>query len=48
MPMNTTQFTRRDILKAVSATVAAGTLSACATMEDKKTIGKVVVVGAGR
>jgi NADPH-dependent 2,4-dienoyl-CoA reductase/sulfur reductase-like enzyme len=45
--MNTTQLSRRDVLKALSAAAAAGTLSACATMEDKKTIGKVVVVGAG-
>jgi sulfide dehydrogenase [flavocytochrome c] flavoprotein chain len=45
--MNTKQLSRRDVLKALSAAAAAGTLSACATMEDKKTIGKVVVVGAG-
>ena len=45
--MNTTHFTRRDLLKALSATAAAGSLSACATMGEKKSIGKVVVVGAG-
>jgi NADPH-dependent 2,4-dienoyl-CoA reductase/sulfur reductase-like enzyme len=45
--MNTKQLSRRDVLKALSAAAAAGTLSACATMQDKKTIGKVVVVGAG-
>jgi NADPH-dependent 2,4-dienoyl-CoA reductase/sulfur reductase-like enzyme len=45
--MNTKQLSRRDVLKALSAAATAGTLSACATMEDKKTIGKVVVVGAG-
>ena len=45
--MNSRQLTRREILKALSATAAAGTLAACATMQDKKSIGKVVVVGAG-
>jgi NADPH-dependent 2,4-dienoyl-CoA reductase/sulfur reductase-like enzyme len=45
--MNTKQLSRRDVLKALSAAAAAGTLTACATMEDKKSIGKVVVVGAG-
>jgi sulfide dehydrogenase [flavocytochrome c] flavoprotein subunit len=45
--MKSTQFSRRDILKALSATAAAGTLAACATMDDKKALGKVVVVGAG-
>ncbi len=45
--MNTTQLSRREILKALSATAAAGTLAACATMQDKKSIGKVVVIGAG-
>jgi NADPH-dependent 2,4-dienoyl-CoA reductase/sulfur reductase-like enzyme len=44
--MNNKQLSRRDVLTALSAAAAAGTLSACATMEDKKTIGKVVVVGA--
>ena len=45
--MNSTQFSRRDLLKALSATAAAGSLAACATMGEKKSIGKVVVVGAG-
>ncbi len=45
--MNSTQFSRRDLLKALSATAAAGSLSACATLGEKKSIGKVVVVGAG-
>jgi NADPH-dependent 2,4-dienoyl-CoA reductase/sulfur reductase-like enzyme len=42
----TTRITRRDALKALAATAAAGTLTACATTE-RKTIGRVVVVGAG-
>jgi NADPH-dependent 2,4-dienoyl-CoA reductase/sulfur reductase-like enzyme len=45
--MNSNSISRRDLLKALSASAAAGTLSACATMEEKKSIGKVVVVGAG-
>jgi len=45
--MNSRQLTRREILKALSATAAAATLAACATMQDKKSIGKVVVIGAG-
>ena len=39
--------TRRDLLKALSASAATSALSACATMDTKKSIGKVVIVGAG-
>jgi NADPH-dependent 2,4-dienoyl-CoA reductase/sulfur reductase-like enzyme len=45
--MSLQQFTRRDVLKTLSAATAISSLSACATMEEKKTIGRVVVVGAG-
>jgi NADPH-dependent 2,4-dienoyl-CoA reductase/sulfur reductase-like enzyme len=45
--MSIQQFTRRDVLKTLSAATAISSLSACATMEEKKTIGRVVVVGAG-
>ncbi|HTN50225.1 MAG TPA: NAD(P)/FAD-dependent oxidoreductase [Burkholderiaceae bacterium] len=41
-----TNLTRRDLLKLASATAASSTLAACATM-DGKSVGKVVVVGAG-
>jgi len=45
--MNAIQFSRRALLKAVSAAAASGSLSACATMDSKKSVGKVVVIGAG-
>jgi sulfide dehydrogenase [flavocytochrome c] flavoprotein subunit len=45
--MNTPNLSRRDLLKALSATAAATALSACATMDSRKPIGKVVVIGAG-
>jgi NADPH-dependent 2,4-dienoyl-CoA reductase/sulfur reductase-like enzyme len=45
--MSIHQFTRRDVLKTLSAATAISSLSACATMEEKKTIGRVVVIGAG-
>jgi NADPH-dependent 2,4-dienoyl-CoA reductase/sulfur reductase-like enzyme len=45
--MSTQQFTRRDVLKTLSAATAISSLAACATMEEKKTLGRVVVVGAG-
>jgi NADPH-dependent 2,4-dienoyl-CoA reductase/sulfur reductase-like enzyme len=40
-------ITRRDVLKALSAGAAATTLSACASLQGKPTVGRVVVVGAG-
>jgi sulfide dehydrogenase [flavocytochrome c] flavoprotein subunit len=40
-------ITRRDALKALSAGAAVTTLSACATLQGKPTVGRVVVVGAG-
>jgi sulfite dehydrogenase len=45
--MSQTLFTRRELLKLTAATGAIGTLGACASLQDSKTIGKVVVVGAG-
>lgn len=45
--MTQTQFSRRDLLKLAAAASAAPTLSSCASMEDKKQVGRVVVVGAG-
>jgi NADPH-dependent 2,4-dienoyl-CoA reductase/sulfur reductase-like enzyme len=45
--MKTQAFTRRDVLKALSAGAAVTTLSACASLQDKPTAGRVVVVGAG-
>ncbi len=41
-------FTRRNFIKASTATVALGTLSACVSMpEARKPVGRVVVIGAG-
>jgi NADPH-dependent 2,4-dienoyl-CoA reductase/sulfur reductase-like enzyme len=45
--MKTQAFTRRDVLKALSAGAAVTTLSACASLQGKPTVGRVVVVGAG-
>jgi NADPH-dependent 2,4-dienoyl-CoA reductase/sulfur reductase-like enzyme len=45
--MNQQRFTRRDALRALSATAAAGSLAACATMESRPALGRVVVVGGG-
>ncbi|HSQ10167.1 MAG TPA: NAD(P)/FAD-dependent oxidoreductase [Burkholderiaceae bacterium] len=45
--MDTPNLSRRDLLKALSAAAATSALSACATMDSKKPIGKVVVIGAG-
>jgi len=45
--MTMTSKSRRELLQALAATAAAGTLSACATMDSRKSIGKVTVVGAG-
>jgi NADPH-dependent 2,4-dienoyl-CoA reductase/sulfur reductase-like enzyme len=41
------RLNRRELLKLASATVATSTLAACASMESKKSVGKVVVIGAG-
>lgn len=45
--MTNRTFSRRDVLKALSVGAAAGSLSACASMESKRGLGKVVVVGGG-
>ena len=45
--MKTQAFTRRDVLKALSAGATVTTLSACASLQGKPTVGRVVVVGAG-
>src|SRR5512134_128786 len=45
--MNKLNYTRRDVLKALSAGATVTTLSACASMQSKPTLGRVVVVGAG-
>src|SRR5512141_2986086 len=45
--MKTQAFTRRDVLRALSAGAAVTTLSACASLQGKPTVGRVVVVGAG-
>jgi len=41
------QISRRELLKLVAAASAAPALSSCASMEDRKPIGRVVVIGAG-
>jgi sulfide dehydrogenase [flavocytochrome c] flavoprotein chain len=45
--MNKQNYTRRDVLKALSAGATITTLSACASLESKPALGRVVVVGAG-
>jgi NADPH-dependent 2,4-dienoyl-CoA reductase/sulfur reductase-like enzyme len=45
--MSKQNYTRRDILKALSAGASITTLSACASLGSKPTLGRVVVVGAG-
>lgn len=45
--MSKQTFSRRDLIKWAAATGAITSLSACASLEGKKTLGKVVVVGAG-
>jgi sulfide dehydrogenase [flavocytochrome c] flavoprotein subunit len=45
--MTAQAYTRRDVLKALSLSTAVGTLSACATMDERRSIGRVVVIGAG-
>lgn len=45
--MSIKQLTRRDVLKTLSAATAITSISACATMEDRKPVGRVIVVGAG-
>src|SRR5512135_2557155 len=45
--MNKQNYTRRDVLKALSAGATVTTLAACASLESKPALGRVVVVGAG-
>jgi sulfide dehydrogenase [flavocytochrome c] flavoprotein subunit len=45
--MTNRTFSRRDVLKALSVGAAAGSLSACASMESRHHLGRVVVVGGG-
>ena len=45
--MNKLNYTRRDVLKALSAGATVTTLSACASLGSRPTLGRVVVVGAG-
>ncbi|MGH6622861.1 MAG: FCSD flavin-binding domain-containing protein [Burkholderiaceae bacterium] len=45
--MNPIQLSRREVLKLIAAGSALPALSSCASMEDRKPIGRVVVVGAG-
>ena len=45
--MTNRTFSRREVLKALSVSAAAGSLSACASMESKQNLGRVVVVGGG-
>ena len=40
-------ISRRELIKAGAAGVFVSSLAACATMGDKKSLGKVVVIGAG-
>ncbi len=45
--MKNPSYSRRDVLKALTAGVSASALAACATTESKPSIGRVVVVGGG-
>ncbi len=45
--MSHKNISRRELLKLAAATGAVSTLGACASLEDKKGLGKVVVIGAG-
>ncbi|HTT10567.1 MAG TPA: NAD(P)/FAD-dependent oxidoreductase [Burkholderiaceae bacterium] len=45
--MSTRPTTRRDLLKAGAGGLLISSLSACAAMGERRTLGKVVVVGAG-
>lgn len=45
--MNSHNISRRAALKALSAGAVASSLSACATLEQRKSVGKVVVIGGG-
>jgi NADPH-dependent 2,4-dienoyl-CoA reductase/sulfur reductase-like enzyme len=45
--MRDTNTIRRELIKLGAATVALSSLSACATRSERKSLGKVVVIGAG-
>ncbi len=45
--MTMPRYSRREVLRAFGAGASLATLSACATMDERKSIGRVVVVGAG-
>ncbi len=45
--MNTFNCKRRDLLKAGAAAVAVSSLAACETMGGRRSLGQVVVIGAG-
>ena len=45
--MNNQSYNRRDVLKALTAAASASTLAACASLESKPALGRVVVVGGG-
>jgi sulfide dehydrogenase [flavocytochrome c] flavoprotein chain len=45
--MTNKAISRRDVLKALSAGATVTTLAACASMQSKPALGKVVVIGAG-
>jgi sulfide dehydrogenase [flavocytochrome c] flavoprotein chain len=45
--MKNKAISRRDVLKALSAGATVTTLSACASLQSRPALGKVVVVGAG-
>lgn len=45
--MKTNNFQRRDLLKLGAASIAVTSLAACETMGGKKSLGHVVVIGAG-
>ena len=45
--MQEIRITRRQLIKLGAAGAVVSSLSACATMGEKKTLGKVVVIGAG-
>lgn len=45
--MKQAPLSRRDLLKFAAAAGIVPTLSACASLQDPKTLGKVVVIGAG-
>jgi sulfide dehydrogenase [flavocytochrome c] flavoprotein subunit len=45
--MTNRTISRRDVLKALSMGAVAGSLSACASMQSRRNLGRVVVVGGG-